>query len=234
MSTGAKARKRAPIWAILGLVVGLWQCRGRVGGESDAKLESTRCASACADLVTNCREEAPVSARQSQCVEACSAVRRDAARAGCQDEQDQALRCLSTAKVACEKAPSTRSLLEQGHGAHGCQAEFARLTSCTAPCREAGVVRSATRGMAVDGGTLEVKAELTTLGCGPDRRVLDRRSPAGAPCQHFSVCTPGLCPCPGSNIAYLARACVDGRCAADALACSLAPRTVGHDACPGR
>jgi hypothetical protein len=218
----------------LGLAASLSHCRGRSGGEGDAKLERARCASACADLAANCRTEVPVVARQAQCVEACSRVRRDAARAGCQSEQDQALSCLSTAQITCEKAPSTRSVLEQGHGVEGCQAEFARLLRCAAPCREPGVVRSAARSLAVDGATREVKAELTTLGCGPDRRPLERRSPPGAPCEHFSVCSQALCSCPGSNAAYLARTCVDGTCAADTLACRLAPSAVGHAACPGR
>lgn len=226
--------KRVLGWVLLGFVGNLTQCRARAHGENAEALENARCASACADWASRCPEEKPVRAPQSRCVEACLAARADAARGSCQKEQDQALTCLSTARISCEKVSALRSLLEQGQGVSGCEAEFARLARCAAPCREAGVVRNATRRLAVEGETREVKAEQVTLGCGPDGGVIGRRSPPGAPCEHFSVCSYGRCPCPGSKAAYLARACVDGRCAPDALACSIVPSAVGHDACPGR
>lgn len=234
MSIAASVAARVRSCALLLLLASQVQCRGRARGETETDVSRALCASACAAPATTCENAEVRAARQAGCVKLCSAVRRDAALAGCQSDQDRALRCLSTAKVTCELATSTRSVLERGSGVDGCQAEFARLERCSAPCREPGVVRSGTRSLPVRGQELDVIAEHVTLGCGPDEGKVERRSPPGAPCEHVSVCTRIRCPCPGSNAAYLARACVAGRCAADELSCALVPSAVGYDACPAR
>jgi hypothetical protein len=218
---------------LLGLLLGASGCRKRAATlEAEQELARTVCASACATL-SSCTSEEPALERQARCLAQCAVLRGDAARAGCESAQDHALGCVSTAPVACERLTSTRSALEQGVGLEGCQAQFAELSRCAATCREAGVVRSATRRLTVAGQELEVKAEQVSLGCGP-QGALAQKAPAGSACEHFSVCSPARCPCPGSNAAYAARVCVDGRCASAARACELGPSAVGYDACKGR
>lgn len=236
MSIGPSVAARALRAALLGLLLTQSHCRGRVDREGEAKRARALCASACAGIAAGCRNAArPESVRrQAQCVEQCALVREQATRAGCLRQQEQALVCLSKSPVACEPVSATASTLERGHGAEGCQAEFGRLLGCNAPCREPGVLRSSNGRVTFRGKTSEVQAEHLTLGCGPDERDLGRRSGPDAPCEHSSVCSHSRCRCPGSNAAYAARACVDGRCAAAEVACALVPSAVGYDACPAR
>ncbi|HWA78339.1 MAG TPA: hypothetical protein VG937_38655 [Polyangiaceae bacterium] len=232
MNIGAKLPARRYFWLLLGVALGSTGCRKRATLEQEQELARTRCASACASLLV-CASDEPALERQARCLAQCAMVRSEATRAGCEPEQDRALGCASTTRVACERLTSTRSALEQGLGLDGCQPQFAELSRCGATCREAGVVRSASRRLVIAGQELEVKAEQVSLGCGPQRE-LPPKAPPGSACEHFSVCTPARCPCPGSNAAFAARVCVDGRCASAERACQLGPGAVGYDACKGR
>jgi hypothetical protein len=106
--------------------------------------------------------------------------------------------------------------------------------TCTAPCREGGVVRTGARSVTHAGKNALVQAELVGTGCGSFEPPKTQRSPAGAPCSHYSVCTAARCRCEGSANGHFSRACVEGRCAEAELACTLAPRVVRYDACRAR
>lgn len=218
----------------LALVLGLGGCRSRGPGESEAETARKLCAAACASLSTSCPDADPVATRQARCVATCGSTRQEAERAGCGEPQDQALGCVSTAKVSCDGVSSVRSALERGAGVLGCLAPFEQLSRCSAPCREPGVTRTATRTLPWRGTTVEVKAEQIGSDCGPGQPPLKVQSPPGSPCEHYSVCTRVRCPCPGRNANYVARACVDGRCGGAELSCALVPPAVGYDTCEAR
>ncbi|HLV65040.1 MAG TPA: hypothetical protein VKY73_04485, partial [Polyangiaceae bacterium] len=77
--------------------------------------------------------------------------------------------------------------------------------------------------MLTTSGTLrEVHAELVGGGCTEPKAPPKPGAPAGSPCTHHSVCGAVECACPGHGATYLARACVEGRCAEAPAVCAVA------------
>ncbi len=193
---------------------------------------ASACASACSALVSSgCFEEQEPTLAQRECVAGCRRSESAAWAAHCRNAELAWLGCLGrSAAVSCGARRRARDFFEQPRAIAACEREQSAFSGCSRPCREPGVIHEATR--AVRHGEIErqVAGELVELGCEGAGGVPGQRSPAGAPCTHHSVCTPARCPCDGPG-AYLARACVDGRCADAALACSIVPETVGLDAC---
>lgn len=113
---------------------------------------------------------------------------------------------------------------------------LAGCSRCDAPargdaaCGEAGIVHSASRSVEHGGRTREVRAEIVSLACSAPA-ALPSKAPTGAPCTHHSVCSAARCPCAG-GASFLARVCLDGHCAGDSDACTLAPAAIGRSACP--
>lgn len=185
------------------------------------------CASVCAALAS-CRD-AP-----ARCESTCRAERIAASGDACGAEHDAYLACLSKSRAVCEPETSVTASLRGGHRIKGCSDVVERHERCRRPCREAAIVRTASREVTLTGRRYRVEAWQRSLGCAPDAAQPSRRNAPGAPCQAASVCSEVKCPCPTPRTASLVRACVDGSCAARDLACQLVPLTVGYDVCDGQ
>lgn len=230
--TTTRGRLSASSSAVLVLLAALPGCKRREPAATDPLVERA-CASACAALTaSDCPSDEPTEARQAACVAACLASRATAEVARCAAEHQAYLACVSALDDACApRGMAAGTALENRSGVPGCEREHAAYFQCTSVCREPGVVRSRSARLVHAGRERSVQAELVTLGCGPERRAPVKRSPAGAPCTHHTVCSAVICSCPRRGVEYSARACVDGRCADAAAACSVAPRAVAHDPC---
>jgi hypothetical protein len=217
-------RRAAALFLILG-------CARKIERQPPSEI-ALACASACASLTRTCPADEPTERRQAHCVSACAATAEVARQAHCEAEHRAYLACVGRRNAACPPpsvAPAVT--LENATGLSECRAEHERYFRCTEPCREKGVVWARTARMAEMDQQVEVHAEIVHAGCGTVRPEVARKSPAGSPCSHYSVCTPSQCTCPGNRAGFLARACVAGRCAESPRACSLAPQAVGHDPC---
>ncbi|MGC4089747.1 MAG: hypothetical protein QM756_18050 [Polyangiaceae bacterium] len=129
-------------------------------------------------------------------------------------------------------APGTaRDVFSRGVGAEPCRREYAGFASCTKNCREHGVVQHASARVLDGAQARSAQIELTTRGCGKALPSARRGAPAGARCEHESVCDPAECTCRAPSEGYRVRACVDLQCAEAALGCRLAPLVVGQAAC---
>ena len=192
------------------------------------------CASACAALGgAHCFDETEPVRAQRLCVDGCAQSARQSRVARCSAELLSYLSCLGrSAGLSCPaRALSTNAWLEHMSELSACSPEGRAHAACTRSCREAGIVHTASQPGSADAGGESIQAEVIGLGCTDDEQPRTKKSAAGAPCTHHSVCTPARCQCPERGGAYLARACVAGRCADAASACTLAPRAVGHDVC---
>lgn len=206
-------------------------CRKAPPAPSSSDLASA-CASACAVLVSSaCFGGSEPTRTQRECVADCRATESAAQVANCLNAKLSLLGCIGhRERVSCGVGRSTRAFFEHPPAISACEREQSALLRCSRPCREPGVIHEATTAVRHRDRERQVSAELVELGCEGAGGAPGQRSPAGAPCTHHSVCTPARCPCNGPG-AYLARACVDGRCADPELACSIVPATVGLDAC---
>ena len=193
---------------------------------------ASACASACAVLVSSgCFGDGEPTLAQRECVAGCRATEPAARSAICLDAQLSLLGCIGhSERVSCRAERSARDFFERPPAISACAREQRAFSRCSRPCREPGVIHEATREVRHRDQVRKVSAELVELGCEGTGGAPGQRSPAGAPCTHHSVCSPVRCPCNGPG-AYLARACVDGRCADADLACSIVPKTVGQDTC---
>jgi len=187
------------------------------------------CPSACASLERPACDRAASDA--SNCLASCRATRSQAERATCTREYDGFLGCLSASARVCPRGASVGELLSEGRGAEPCQVEYAAFARCARACREHGVVRTAARRLSQAGRERAVQAEVTTRGCGQSLPAARRGAPAGARCEHESVCDPVECACPVKSESYRVRACVDASCADPATACRLAPLAVTDAIC---
>lgn len=191
------------------------------------------CASACAAVTrASCPSDEPTQTRQSACVSSCLAAAFTAHRARCTSEHREYLACVSARSSGCPPSSlAPGAALENASGLGGCDREHTSYFRCTEPCRETGVVRAITTRLAHQGRDREVRVELVNLGCDADRPKPTKRSEAGAPCTHYTVCSAAECACPGSGAAFSARACIDARCAPSPLACSIAPVALEYEPC---
>lgn len=190
------------------------------------------CASACAALVgAHCVSEVDPREAQRLCVQGCLRSETSSRGAGCSSELVAYLSCIARSpSLVCPGSKlSAAQWLEQPSELSGCGAAGRAHRACTRPCREAGVVYTASKPDSDEGSG--VQAEVVGLGCGDDARPPALKAAAGSPCTHYSVCTPGRCECPNRRGAFLARACVAGRCASAESACQVAPIAVGHELC---
>jgi hypothetical protein len=234
MTTGAERERRRDrtfprlTAACLLLAAG---CRKTPPAESSSDLASA-CASACAVLVSSgCFGDSEPTRAQRECVAGCRATESAVQVANCLNAKLSWLGCIGhSERVSCAAERSARDLFEKPPPISACEREQRAFSRCSRPCREPGVIHEATKAVRRGDRERQVAAELVELGCEGTGGAPGQRSPAGAPCTHHSVCTPALCRCDGPG-AYLARACVDGRCADAALACSIVPETVGQDVC---
>ena len=202
------------LWLACWLALG---CRTRTNDPT------TLCSEACSTL-------AGADAQQrAHCEETCAKTEREAQRAACIEEQRGYLRC-----VARHDAPSSKPAwvrLAHGEVSSQCQRAHDAFRSCMSPCNERGVVRTADRTLTWGGAERRVQAEQVGGGCDLPEKPEVQRSPAGAPCQHSSVCSSSRCACPGTQIGFLARACVDGRCTNRDEACRVVPLAVEYSGC---
>jgi hypothetical protein len=83
----------------------------------------------------------------------------------------------------------------------------------------------------VEGHQRQALAEVVRSGCRDCSSRARRGAPERSACQTHSVCGQTCCRCPGSEARYLARACVDGRCAEASDVCTLARRAAPRDPC---
>jgi hypothetical protein len=154
-------------------------------------------------------------------------------RAACLGDYASWLECVSRSPASSSVKSPPASGLDDAI-VSGCEGQHRAAERCLAPCREAGALHTRTARERLGSREVDVSAELVGEGCMADAPRPAKGSPAGSPCEYVSVCGAVRCPCQGSDLGYLARACVDGQCAAAELACAVAPRTVGLDACTGR
>lgn len=166
------------------------------------------------------------------CAEACASLVAQAERAGCAEQQAAYFACLARGDGPAELG-ALEGLDQKSLRQSGCVDVFAAQFSCMRPCRERGVVAFGSRPIRTTGRARTVIAEQVSLGCERPEPELQRGAPAGSPCEHSSVCAATRCPCGAGELAYSARACVDGRCAGASEACELVPRAVDLHACPG-
>ena len=215
--------------ALLGLA--LSGCRKPAAPEASPEVAEA-CASACAALVgAHCVAEVDPLSAQQVCVQGCLHREKTSRGAGCSTELVAYLSCVArSASLVCPAAKlSAAQWLDQPSELAGCSAAGRAHRACTRPCREAGVVYTASK--TASDGSSGVQAEVVGLGCGDDARPQALKAAAGSPCTHHSVCTPARCECPNRRAAFLARACVAGRCAGAESACLVAPKAVGHELC---
>jgi len=193
---------------------------------------ASACASACAVLVSSaCFGGTEQVEAQRDCVASCRSNEAAARAANCVNAGLALLACVGRSEHArCEIERPPIQAFELPLSLSACEREQRAFSGCLRPCREPGVIHEASRAVRHGQTDRQVSAELVELGCESAGGAPGQRSPAGAPCTHHSVCSPARCPCGGPG-AYLARACVDARCADAALACSIVPATVGLDAC---
>jgi hypothetical protein len=232
MTTAADRRaRRLASAALLGLA--LSGCRKPAEPETSPEVAQA-CASACAALVgAQCVAEVDPLSAQQLCVQGCLRSEKSSRGAGCSTALLSYLSCVAgSASLVCPASKlSAAQWLEQPSELAGCGAAGRAHRTCTRPCREAGVVYTASK--AASDGSSGVQAEVVGLGCSDDARPPARKAAAGSPCTHYSVCTPARCECPNRRVAFLARACVAGRCAGAESACLVAPQAVGHELCHG-
>jgi hypothetical protein len=232
MTTAAErpGRRLAGV-ALLGLV--LSGCRKPAAPEVSSEVAGA-CASACAALVgAHCASEVDPREAQQLCVQGCLRSEKSSRGAGCNAELVAYLSCIARSpSLVCPGSKlSAAQWLEQPSELAGCSAAGRAHRACTRPCREAGVVYTASK--PGSDGSSGVQAEVVGLGCSDDARPPASKAAAGSPCTHHSVCTPTRCECPHRRGAFLARACVAGRCASAESACLVAPKAVGHELCHG-
>jgi hypothetical protein len=190
------------------------------------------CASACAALTAGaCPADEPTERRHAACRASCSTAAAVARTARCASEHLAYLSCVSRSAVCAPPNVAAGVALENGSGLSECHAPHQAYFRCTEPCRERGVLRTRSTPLEHDGGRREVHAELVSAGCTEPTPKTAKKSGAGAPCTHHSVCSTAECSCPASSVRYHARACVDGHCADSRLACAIAPKAVGHEPC---
>lgn len=204
--------------------------------ESPSAAWERACRSACAVLTRpSCPAEEPPALRRNACTRSCVEFAETATRAGCWEQHRSYLDCLSKRSVDCPpKSLSAGIALENAFSINGCRKEHDSYFQCTEPCRDRGVQRTRSLGITSEGKEQQVSVELIQAGCGPAPIPPIRRSGAGAPCTHHTVCSTTLCRCAGREVTFLARACVDGHCAGESAACKLAPQVVGYRPCgPG-
>lgn len=228
-------RSLAELAAVAWLTALLCCCGKRAApGGPDASVDPA-CSSACASLVTEqCAGTNSRARRHADCVQSCTEARRSAETARCGAAHRVYLGCVSVDARGCAPPDVAEgTALEHRLGFAGCEGEHLAYQRCTEPCREEGVVRTAARPLLVAGQEQTVQAELVNAGCRRGKPPLRRAAPSGAPCTHHTVCTQAECACATQGAAYLARACVAGRCADPSVACAVAPRVVRYDACRG-
>ena len=225
-----RARRLASA-ALLGLA--LWGCRKPPEPEASPEFAEA-CAAACSTLVgAHCVAEVDPLQAQQLCVQGCLRSEKSSRGAGCSSELVAYLSCVArSASLVCPSSKlSAAQWLEQPSELASCSAAGRAHRACTRPCREAGVVHTASK--PGSDGSSDVQAEVVGLGCSDDARQPRLKAAAGSPCTHYSVCTPARCECPNRRGAFLARACVAGRCASAESACLVAPIAVGHQLCRG-
>jgi hypothetical protein len=192
---------------------------------------TSACDSACERLESQLGKPANAH-RRSGCVLGCVEDLGRSRTAGCEDEHRAYLTCVGrSARSAQANEFSPAFALEHAAGLSACKVEHTLYEACTAPCREAGVVRTGERAVQHQSRTVLADVELIGTGCGPNEPSPARRSPAGAPCEHHSVCSATRCACPERAYGYLSRVCANGRCLDASAACSIALEVVGRAAC---
>jgi hypothetical protein len=233
MTTGAE-RRRARLGALgLFALLALPGCKKAALPDSDRESDLA-CASACAALVSaKCFDDADPVRAQRSCLAGCRKGAEQSRSAGCSGDLLSYLGCLAkSSTLSCAgRTLSVTEWLDHESGLSDCSRPARAHRACTEPCRQAGVVRTASNPAADPGNASAVQAEVVGLGCTHDAAAPPRKAAAGAPCTHYSVCTAARCECPTRRGAYLARACVAGRCADARAACSVAPRAVAYEPC---
>jgi len=213
-----RARPRRALWLACWLALG---CR------TESKDTTTAlCQKACSTLSESERERA-------HCEQTCTTTEREAQRAACVAEQRAYLRCAAQHGNRSASKPAWMRLAH-GEVSDDCAPAQDAFKACMLPCNDLGVVRTANRTVTDGSAQRAVAAEQVGAGCDLPEKNARQRSPAGAPCQHSSVCSFSRCSCPGTQIGFLARACVDGRCANPEEACRLVPLAVDYSGCRGK
>jgi hypothetical protein len=176
------------------------------------------CRSACATYFDSCPARGGRASDRAECQEACEKQSALAARAGCEALRQAFLDCVSRTTLICEAVLSAPAVaLSLGEGAPACGAAHSALRACDAPCRDPGTIHLAER------PEEQSFVELVRNGCEGCPEKLTGGAPEGSPCQAARVCAQHCCGCEGGPVSYLARACLDGRCADREAACREAP-----------
>ncbi|HET9952943.1 MAG TPA: hypothetical protein VFQ61_00495, partial [Polyangiaceae bacterium] len=206
-------------------------CRNR-----GSAAQIAQCERLCTQLVTpvGCGGLEGTDSLVERCSVACGEGAEQALTAGCEQAHTGYLQCLSRQSESCSESDrSAASKLESAPARSSCAREFDRLARCRSVCDEAAVVYTKTGRVTVNGVDRDLSGEAVGLGCGSREPQNARRAPAGARCEHHSVCSRERCTCPGRRLGFLARACVDGQCADRKQACEWVPKLLPQYGCGG-